>query len=181
MAIPGAGQVHSELQRELLSEMKRHRTIDAKVTEEDWEYIAKKIDLVLQAPDLQTLLAEKETAHRSINLFISGLWSKKKARGPETPERLLKEAKSKESFAKWRRDLGGDDNKERALKAKTEAAALRDRAAELQEERRKAAEPVLRTVVPQQVVQTVQTTLRPDGTKRRRLLIIDVTEEPNGK
>lgn len=176
MAIPSAGQAHSELLQELFAEMKRYRTVDSKVTEEERARIFQKLDAILLAPDLEALVEAKRVAKLDIHNFVTGLWLRKKAKGLETPERLMKEAKSKESFAKWRKDLGGEDNKARAAKSLSEAAALRDRALELEAAKNRPPPPRPVVFRPVEVAPT-KPTLRADG-RPRRLLIIDVAEEP---
>jgi hypothetical protein len=86
------------------------------------------IDAVLKCTDVSQVAIAERDAKDAVDRFMSAAWHKRLAKGPATPHRLEEEAKKKESFAKWRLDLGGDANREKASKALLEAKALRQQA-----------------------------------------------------
>lgn len=134
MTIP-RGPVHAAIQRHFEAQKAFYRLDEEKVPSAQWSHIYGKVDAVLTATTLEQLYELEQAALKSVELFILYAWSKKWAKGPETPERLEDEADSKESFATWQKSMGGEKNIARAKKAFEEAAEIRKRATWLRQQR----------------------------------------------
>lgn len=146
------GYIHARLQEYFQQQFDYYRVNEKVLSdEEEMGKVFGAVDAVLKCVDPYQAADAERSARAAIDRFVSAAWHKKLAKGPATPHRLDEEAKKKESFAKWRISLGGEDNREKANKALLEAKALRQQAESmrLKEEQARAAreEPVTEGVV----------------------------------